>query len=178
MKQFPKMLALLALVLAATACSTIQVAGSTAPLTAEALKNAAYQAELAPGGKAQLTNGSFRQPIAPGSASELVITLTDKITSGDLNGDGAPDAAVILTTDAGGSGSFYYLAAVLNDQGKPNNVAVTLLGDRVQLNSLTINDGTISVDMVTQGPNDPMCCPSQKVTKKFKLQGTKLNEAS
>ncbi len=175
MKQLILILALLGSLVAATACST-QVASSASPLTIETLKNAEYQVEEASGGRAQLANGTFRQAVAPGSASELVVTLTDKITFGDLNGDGAPDAVAVFVSNAGGSGNFYYLAAVLNDKGKPNNVAVTLLGDRVQINSLTINDGMTNIDMVTQGPNDPMCCPSQKVTKKFKLQGTQLIE--
>jgi hypothetical protein len=50
------------------------------------------------------------------------------------------------------------------------DIANTDLGDRVQINSLVIEEGEIVVDMVTQGPDDPMCCPTQEVVKRYELQ--------
>ena len=92
----------------------------------------------------------------------------------DLNGDGAEDAAVVLATSGGGSGTFISLEAVLNDKGKPKHVASTLLGDRAQIKSVVIESGEITVNMVTHGPDDPMCCPTQEVTEQYKLQGDTL----
>ena len=54
------------------------------------------------------------------------------------------------------------------------NVATTLLGDRVQINSLSIADNQIVVDMVAQGPNDPICCPTQQVLHTYELQDDSL----
>ena len=38
---------------------------------------------------------------------------------GDLNGDGVEDAVVVLVTNPGGTGRFYDLAPVLNQNGTP-----------------------------------------------------------
>ena len=50
----------------------------------------------------------------------LFVTLHNvPIAFGDLNGDGAADAAVIIATNSSGSGTFVALVAVLNDGGSP-----------------------------------------------------------
>jgi len=95
---------------------------------------------------------------------------------GDLNGDGVDDAAVILIESSGGSGSFIYLAAVINEDGTPVNVATQFVGDREQVKAISIEDGEITLNMVTHGPDDPMCCPTQEVTKRYRLAGDQLVE--
>lgn len=143
-------------------------------LTIDALKNSEYRSEFPASKKAKLTHGSYQEDIVPGSASKLTITLLEQHAIGDLNGDGVPDAAVILATNSGGSGVFVDLAAVVNDKGIPKHIASAALGDRVQIKSVSISAGEIGVSLVKQGPNDPLCCPSQAATLKFKLQGDKL----
>ena len=148
-----------------------------AALTVEALKNTAYDSEWPADGVAHLTDGEYREkyPGAEDAASELVIVFYgDVYAFGDLNSDGVEDAAVVLATSGGGSGTFITLEAVINDQGTPKHVASVLLGDRAQVNSVTIESGEITVDMVTQGPDDPMCCPTLKVAQKYTLQGGAL----
>jgi heat shock protein HslJ len=139
-----------------------------------ALKNLEYRSQITQSGVAPLKDGEYRESAAPGSASETVVRLTGSVATGDLNGDGAPDAAVVLATSTGGSGVFMDLAAVIMQDGRPVNVAIAPLGDRVKINSLTIQDGQIVVDMVTHGPNDPMCCPTQQVVETYELQGDEL----
>jgi uncharacterized lipoprotein YbaY len=97
---------------------------------------------------------------------------------GDLNGDKVNDAAVVVAVNTGGSGTFYYLITLVQQNGKVNQVAAALLGDRVQINSLGVANGKITVDMVTQGPNDPMCCPTQHVVQTYQLQGSTLKLVS
>jgi heat shock protein HslJ len=138
------------------------------------LENLTYQSYITESGMAPLENGEYREPAAPDSAEEIVVLLTDSVATGDLNGDGIPDAAVVLATNSGGSGVFIDLAVVVVEDGQPVNVAITPLGDRVQINSLTIQDGQIVVDMVVQGPDDPMCCPTQQVVETYELQGYEL----
>ena len=149
------------------------------PLTLEALKNAAYLSEWPADGVAQLVDGEYEEEIVPGAASKLVIVFyPDMYAFGDLDGDGVEDAAVVLATSGGGSGTFISLEAVINDEGTPHHVATAFLGDRVEINSVAIESGEITVDMVTHGPDDPLCCPTLEVTQEYELQGDTLVELS
>jgi len=109
-----------------------------------------------------------------GAASEIVVAMHPMFALGDLDGDGTQDAVVVLVASGGGSGSFYSLEAVLNQAGKPHHIASAALGDRAQLESLSVASGRITVEMVTHGPNDPMCCPTLEVTQEYELQGDTL----
>jgi heat shock protein HslJ len=149
---------------------------SAAGPSEETLANMEYKSEWTQSGTAPLTNGEYREQAAPGSATETVVRLTDQIAYGTLNGQEA--AAVVLVTDPGGSGTFYDLAVVVEQDGQPVNVATTLLGDRAQVNSVTIENNQIVVDMITHGPEDPMCCPSQQVVQVYELQGDQLVQVS
>ena len=100
----------------------------------------------------------YQAPAAPESASQISIQLTEWIASGDLNG--VPSAAVVLVGSGGGSGSFYSLHVVQEVDGAYQEVASTLLGDRVIVEGLAIQDDTVQVRMTTHGPDDPMCCPT------------------
>jgi hypothetical protein len=149
------------------------------PLTLNALKNAEYQSEFPKSKKARLTDGKYEEEIVPGAASKLTIMIyPDMYAFGDLNGDGVDDAAVVLATSAGGSGTFISLEAVINDKGTPKHIASASLGDRTRLKSIAIQAGEITVTTLTHGPNDPMCCPTIEGTQKYKLQGDKLTQVS
>ncbi len=148
-----------------------------AGLTIEALRNAEYQSEFPASGKAKLTDGTYQEAIVPGSASKLNLILSEHVAFGDLNGDGAADAAVVLIADPGGSGTFRHLAAVVSEQGQLQHVASAFLGDRVKVESLAIQDGEIVVQMIAHGPNDGLCCPTQKVTRVLRLTGDALEPA-
>lgn len=139
----------------------------------EELKNTVYTSEWTETGLAQLTDGEYREPISTDSATEIVVQLTDNLVTGEL-GEGEQAAAVVLVTQPGGSGSFYDLAIVARIDGDPVNVATTFIGDRVQIDAITIDNGEVVLDMITHGPDDPMCCPSQHVIQKFSLQGSEL----
>jgi heat shock protein HslJ len=142
-----------------------------AELDATALKNATYTG-IYPDQEVGLTDGEYEgEPFVEGGASRPTVIFIEPHAFGDLNGDGLDDAAVLLVENSGGSGSFVYLAAVVNEDGQPVNVATELLGDRARVQSLSIVDGVLTVDMVTHAPNDPMCCPSLKVLDTYELQG-------
>ena len=148
--------------------------GPLKAMTIHALKNAEYKSEFSLSGRIRLFNGIYRGKIVPDSATELSVMLSDHIAFGDLNGDGADDAAVVLITDPGGSGTFRHLGVVINEKGSPQHVASQWLGDRVKVKSLSMSSGEIVVRMMTHGPNDPMCCPTFQVTRNYVLQQDKL----
>ena len=135
---------------------------SVPPLTWEVLKNTAYPNEWPADGVAQLVDGVYREKYMPDSATEMVISLADIHTFGDLNGDGVDDVVVIVISYPGGSGTFFYLTAVLNQNGAPNPVATTFLGDRVIIRSIVIESGQ-------------MCCPNMNRRQIYTLQDDKLN---
>jgi heat shock protein HslJ len=145
-------------------------------LDEEALKNMAYKSEWGESGTVQLTDGEYRAPAAPGSASEIVVQIAGPIAYGELNGQ--PAAAVVMASSGGGSGTFMDLAVVVEQDGRPVNIASTSLGDRAQINSVSIESNQIAVDMVTHGPEDPMCCPTQEVVQTYTLDGDQLVEVS
>jgi hypothetical protein len=105
-----------------------------------------------------------------------VTLVPQPVAFGDLNGDGIDDAAVILATNTGGSGTFIYLNAVLNDKGAAKFASSISLGDRVSPRTITISEGVLTVDEIRHGPSDPLCCPTQQATLKFKLVDGKLVE--
>lgn len=165
---------LLVLVLILGGCGPASSSGTkvAAAFALETLQNAEYQTQWTPEGMVQLENGEYRAPAAPGSASEIVVALTEHVAVGELNGEHV--AAVILYSSGGGSGTFYELHVMVERDGQPQDIAWMQLGDRVQINSLAIEDSEIVVDMVTHGPDDPMCCPTQQVVQAYTLQGDAL----
>ncbi len=145
-----------------------------APLTLAALKSAEYQNEFVTGGKAKLTDGVYKESGAPGAATQVEIRLLDAAVLADLDGDGVGDAAVILSVAPSASGTFYYLAALTNQNGVPHHVASLLLGDRVQIKGMTFQNGEIVVSMTAHGARDPICCPTIAATRRYKFQSNKL----
>jgi len=111
----------------------------------------------------RLDNGAFEgEPFQAGGASRPTVTLAN-YAFGQLNDDGIEDAAVVLVENSGGSGSFYYLTAVVSQDGGFANAATTLLGDRLALQSLSVDAGEITLQTLSHAPDDPMCCPSLQI---------------
>jgi len=144
-------------------------------LTTDQLANATYSGIYDE--PVTLTDGVYEgEPFVEGGAARPTVTLVPMTAFGDLNGDGVDDAAVLLSENSGGSGVFTYLAAVVNDNGQPVNAGTVMLGDRVQIKSMVIENEQIEIEMITQGPNDPMCCATLKVRQTYALQDGQLAE--
>ena len=123
----------------------------TAALTLDALRNATYPVEAVPGKVAALKDGHFEVAAAPGSSSKATVDLVTA-TVGTVNG--GPAAAVVLASSGGGSGVFFRLYA-LDATGQV--IAKDALGDRIKVQSLTINAvGHIVVELLVHGPNEPL----------------------
>jgi hypothetical protein len=115
---------------------------TSSTLTLDQLKNTEYL--VLDDTRVKLTNGKYE---SPPSSGDFLRVFFDRAVFGDLNNDGALDAAVIVVTSGGGSGVFYSLEAVLNENGQPKYVASADLGDRIKINALSIKSGMIVVDM-------------------------------
>jgi hypothetical protein len=157
------------------ACSWVpmpRLEGSPQPMTSTRLDYLGYRAE---GGQNPWMVARAGESLMPAdNPLRLKVRLAGPYAIGDLNSDGRPDAAVITATETGGSGTFIALAAVVDDQGTPRQVAGVPLGDRVKVGSVSIADGTIEISLTRQGPNDPLCCPTEQATLRYRLDSTRL----
>jgi len=119
-------------------------------------------------------DGVYEEPVAPGSASEVSVALGTWHALGDLDGDGVADAAAVLIESGGGSGSFFDLAVVVARPLGPVHAAGAFLGDRVGIESVSIEAATVVVRMKAHRPGDPLCCPSAETALRFRLDGSTL----
>lgn len=137
-----------------------------ASLTEQSLSEAEY--DVPDLGPLQLRAGRYEHKYGSG-ATEVNTVILQSSAFGDLDDDGISDGAAIVAVQTGGSGGFYYLAALLNRDGIPQQAGVALLGDRIQVQSVTIEDGLILVKMKTHAAGDPMCCPTVEATQTYRL---------
>jgi len=168
-------LVLLATLAACCSCmpasNTASLATLSAPVSADPAAMT-YRSSWLESGQVTLAQGIYRAPAAPGSAAELVVRLTDRQTFGQLEGKDA--GAVVLVTQTGGTGTFYDLALLNQEPNGWVNSDVVLLGDRVAIHELAIRDNQVVVDMTTQSPQDPMCCPKLRVQRRFAVHDGQL----
>jgi hypothetical protein len=132
-----------------------------------------FEYRLTTGSKYRLTNGLFEEDR---SLDDQVRIRLCAAAAGDLNGDGLGDAVAILTSNYGGSGSFYELTALVNQGAAMEQANSVELGDRVEIKGLKVEAGAVVVDMLAHGPDDPMCCPTMKTTRRFRLKDGLLTE--
>lgn len=140
-------------------------------LTREALRNATYA--LDGPGTVTLVDGLYQHQYGAG-ASEVDTVGVQSAAPGDLDGDGAEDAAVVLWHNGGGSGTFIHLVAVRNDGGSPLQVATVSLGDRTYVYDLAVQNQQIVVRALVHAGSDPLCCPSLAEVMVFTLAGDAL----
>lgn len=144
-------------------------------LTVDQLKNAAYQLIVQDSHKTvQLVNGTYQTGSDPASVDYASVTLAQQMAFGDLNGDGVSDAAVLLAENYGGTGVFVSVIAMLNQNGQPVQAAGELIDDRPIINSLTIKDEQILLDVTVHGPNDPGCCAAQPNKRVYRYEAGRL----
>ena len=132
-------------------------------------------------GAVALTDGQWTgEPYLEGSATAPRAGLAeDFLLTGDLDGDGTEESAVLLWSSSGGSGTFDYVAVLARDAGGAvNNIATAPLGDRVKVRSGAIEDGRIVFEVVQAGQDDAACCPGQKMRRTFALDGGAMREIS
>ena len=153
----------IALALALAACST--------PVAAPDAANTSFQIEKT---SVALANGRAEAPVAPGSAAKAVTTLTRKAV-GDIDGDGRDDVAVVLVHEPGGSGSFTYVAVVLNPTTGAKATNTVLIGDRVAGQAVRLDGKTVVIDYLDRRAGEAFSvAPSVPTTKRFVIKSGAL----
>lgn len=104
-----------------------------------------------------------------------------KVAVGDLNGDGASDAAALFTIEVGSQNtSTQYLSAFLRqDDGALKFASTTPVGGAGNaINEVTIEEGAVRLKTLTLGPDDPDCCPSVEGKIEYLLHNGKLKQVN
>lgn len=116
-----------------------------------------------------LIDGVAQSAIENSSAKHITAVLEGPAFA-DLNGDGKKDGLVILRDSAGGSGTFYYAAAVLTNGSTSKATNAVLLGDRVRIKELSIIGGVATVTILDRASGESMTtAPSVSKTLSFKV---------
>jgi hypothetical protein len=102
------------------------------------LKNATYKGIYDE--PVTLKDGDYEsQTVRPdGPKRPRVGLLPATLVTGDINGDGTPETVVLLWEASGGSGVFTHVAVVSDKGGKAENIATARIGDREQVQSISI----------------------------------------
>src|SRR5438132_10490803 len=111
---------------------------------------------------------------APGSRLNVIVLLADIAAFGDLDGNLAPDATVVLVSSGGGSGTFVELAAVRNEHGAAHPVPTVLLGDRILVREVRIEGRRILVRLRVRGATDPFSLRTREISRHYALDGNSL----
>lgn len=151
-----------------TAKNNLRTSAATDPL------DATYTIEGEP---IHLAAGRRERQAAPGSATMVTTAVFDDPVSGDLDGDGTDDAALVLVHQPGGSGTFYYVAAALAIDGTYRGTDAVLLGDRIAPQTLAIRNGVIYANYADRRADEPMAVtPSAGKSKYFTVRDEMLAE--
>jgi hypothetical protein len=148
-------------------------AAATRPPVASIIGNLSYGGVLEEpitlrDGVAEYSDGSSGKP--------SVRLVPDSIVTGDLDADGKEDAVAVLRNETSGTGRFVYLVAVLDVSGEATPTQALMIGDRIIVKSLAARDGKVTAELVVQGPNDGLCCPTLDVTKAYALGAAGIAE--
>ncbi|MEK7554926.1 MAG: hypothetical protein AAB518_03015 [Patescibacteria group bacterium] len=126
-----------------------------------------------------LKDGVAETEVAPGSASKITTHFFGNEAKGDLNSDGIPDLAFLLSRDGSGSGTFYYIVAALQtEKGGYQGTNAILLGDRIAPQTTEIRNGEVIVNYSDRRSGEAMTVkPSVGVSKYLRVSGNTLLES-
>jgi len=107
--------------------------------------------------------------LVPGSASKTITKYFGNEIKKDLNGDGKQDIAFLLTQDTGGSGTFFYVVAAINNENGYSGSHAFLLGDRIApQNTESGPQNSIIVNYADRAPQENMTV-SPSIGKSIRL---------
>lgn len=134
------------------------------------LQTADYPLRDVDDGYVPIVDGRYESESSLSTASRTIVELTDPVATGDFDGDGRTDAVVTLRMTSGGSGTFYYLALVLNKRRRATPVASAFIGDRIKLTALKMTNEKILVDFFDRCDGESMSeKPTCPVTRRVIL---------
>ena len=167
------------IIIAVLAYAKLQNAGTTSvvnksKVAATDYKNASYEID---GIKVQLKDGVANYTAADDSAPKATVRYFGNEARGDFNNDGLQDVAFIITQDNGGSGTFYYIVAALNNGNGYDGTNGVFLGDRIAPQTTEFRNNEIVANYADRKAGEPMTArPSVGVSKYLNIENKKLVE--
>lgn len=158
-------------------------AGSTQVTTEpEAKRSPAARTEdaifIVEGEPVTLNDGVAEIRLSADAATTITTRLFGEPVPSDLDGDGDLDAAVWLTRDGGGSGTFFYVAASIKEEWGYRGTEAYPIGDRIAPQTLEVRDSLIIANYAERKPGEPMTAdPSVGVSKYFRIVAGELQPA-
>lgn len=120
------------------------------------------------GQKTTLVNGLSETMAAPGSASKITTRYFGNDVAGDFDLDGRQDLAFIVSQDTGGSGTFYYVVALLNKKSGSEGTQGALLGDRIAPQTLELSGkNTLIANFAERKEGESFDVPPSVVRSKY-----------
>ncbi len=126
----------------------------------------------------QFANGQYVSGSDPAQVGYVSLVMVDPIAFGDLDRDGAVDAALIIAENYGGTGVFTSVAVFLNRGGLPVYTASHFIDDRAMTNGFSIANNEIFIEATIHGLNDPGCCPTLPTKRTLRLWDNRLHLSS
>jgi len=126
-----------------------------------------------------LINGKSKKGIILGLATKSKTMTWGKSAIGDLNSDGADDAALVLVHDPRDNGTFFYVTAALKnpETGQAIGTNAVLLGDRVAPQYISVYRGKVELNYTDRFPWEPFSArPSVGKTKILEIENDELKE--
>lgn len=110
-----------------------------------------------------LVNGYAEEQITKDASSKIITRYFGNRIKKDINGDGREDQVFLVTQEGGGTGMFFYVAAVLNTEKGHVGSNAMLIGDRIAPQTTESGPGKqIIVNYADRMPGEPFTTrPSQ-----------------
>jgi heat shock protein HslJ len=154
------------------AAALLAGAAVTGAPTLEELTHITYSGIKEVAGPVTLKDGQWEK-------RRVAVTLAPGFrVTGDLDGDGAEEAVVLLAVNPGGSGTFEYVAVTIRAAKGVRSVATAPLGDRVQIRSARIAGRKLLFSVVRPGSKDARCCPGELADLAWTLAGGRLRSSA
>ena len=124
----------------------------TEPTLAQNYKDATYIIE---GREVQLTGG-FSEISLPETNGTIITEYFGNELYKDINNDGREDVVFLVTQNAGGTGTFFYVLAALNTENGYRGSHALLIGDRIAPQTTTSGEGRqVIVNYADRNPDEP-----------------------
>lgn len=128
-------------------------------------------------GPITLKDGRNERELVPNSAFIEETVILDQFSYGDINDDKKTDAALMIARYGSGSGTFIYVAVFASGPVSYAGSKAIFIGDRISPQSISINDGIITVGYLGRDPGEALAAePTVSMSKQFIWRSGELQE--